>query len=179
MKNRNTRGRVPTTSVERACERQRLGAATFVSFQCDSESTSRWSDRPRGVFLARGELGWAVPKSLSDMEEASWRRRLLDDASEVLDSVLHPLVNANITDASREDAFTDKVIKVRARQERRRFDRRSTCVGTRQFDALWSFPVRSARLNYSLSHPDSRVLRGLSRRKSRRMSPTSSSRPSR
>ena len=59
-------------------------------------------------------VGGVVPKSVSDMEEAAWRRRLLDVASEVLDSMLHPLMNANITDTSREDAFTDKVIKVRA-----------------------------------------------------------------
>lgn len=39
---------------------------------------------------------------------------MLDDASEALDSMRHPLMKANITDTSREDAFTDKVIKVRS-----------------------------------------------------------------
>jgi len=74
---------------------------------------------------------------------------MLDDASEALDSMRHPLMKANITDTSREDAFTDKVIKVRSLQERRRVDRRSTSVGIRQFDAVWWFPVRSTRLTDS------------------------------
>ena len=48
---------------------------------------------------------------------ASWRR-LLEvtgdiDAAEVLDSVLNPLVNVSTTDEAREDAFHDKVIRVR------------------------------------------------------------------
>jgi len=47
---------------------------------------------------------------------ASWHRRLLDavdiDASEVLDNVLHPLVNVSTSDEAREDAFHDKVIRV-------------------------------------------------------------------
>lgn len=48
------------------------------------------------------------------MEGAAWRRHMLDDASEALDSMRYPLMKANITDTSREDAFTDKVIKVRS-----------------------------------------------------------------
>ena len=39
-------------------------------------------------------------------------RRLLDDASDVLDTVLHPLAN-HTDEEAREDAFHDKIIKVR------------------------------------------------------------------
>ena len=61
---------------------------------------------------------------------ASWRR-LLEvtgdiDAAEVLDTVLNPLVNVSTTDEAREDAFHDKVIRVRpARDAPRRTRRRS------------------------------------------------------
>jgi hypothetical protein len=55
---------------------------------------------------------------------ASWHRRLLDavdiDASEVLDNVLHPLVNVSTSDEAREDAFHDKVIRVRRAGMRKR-----------------------------------------------------------
>ena len=48
-----------------------------------------------------------------DAGDARWNRRLLDEASIVLDNVLHPLVNMSSSEESREDAFHDKVIKVR------------------------------------------------------------------
>jgi|AntAceMinimDraft_1070359.scaffolds.fasta_scaffold38259_2 hypothetical protein len=48
---------------------------------------------------------------------SSLARRLLDDATDVLDAVLHPS-GANFTsDAAREDAFHDKVIKVPSRAD--------------------------------------------------------------
>ena len=76
-------------------------------------STARGVTDPRGVFRG-GWRGWVVSRSVSVVEGAAWRRHMLDDASEALDSMRHPLMKANITDTSREDAFTDKVIKVRS-----------------------------------------------------------------
>jgi hypothetical protein len=52
-------------------------------------------------------------------DAASWRRLLEEDAvaSEALDNVFHPFMNISTTDEAREDAFHEKIIRVRSARE--------------------------------------------------------------